>query len=171
MSKFDSKFFDKPFRFECQGSGKCCVSRGEYGHVYLTLQDRKDMAKAMGIPTASFTKTHCTNDDGVYRLKDNADGPECRFLNSKKQCDVYEGRPTQCRTWPFWPENMNAKTWTKEIATFCPGVGKGRVVPKESVKTQILEQHESELEIFDPEKFFVADAITEDQVKELLKSK
>ena len=28
----------------------------------------------------------------------------------------------QCRTWPFWPENMSSKAWTS-IAAFCPGVG------------------------------------------------
>ena len=28
---------------------------------------------------------------------------------------------------------MNAKTWNKEIALFCPGVGKGRRYMKESI--------------------------------------
>ena len=28
-------------KFECQGSGNCCVSRGSYGFVYLSLTDLK----------------------------------------------------------------------------------------------------------------------------------
>ena len=28
---------------------------------------------------------------------------------------------------------MNAKTWNKEIALFCPGIGKGRKYTKESI--------------------------------------
>jgi len=52
----------------------------------------------------------------------------CRFLDpvTKKRCLVYEARPAQCRTWPFWPENMNARAWDREVVAFCPGVGKGR---------------------------------------------
>ena len=49
----------------------------------------------------------------------------CIFLK-KKKCIVYKARPEQCRTWPFWPENMNAKKWKKEIINFCPGIGKGK---------------------------------------------
>jgi hypothetical protein len=66
---------------------------------------------------------------------------------------------------------MNAKTWKTEIATFCPGVGKGEVVDREKVKQQVLSQRESELEIFDPQKFFVADAIKEEDFRKLLSAK
>jgi Fe-S-cluster containining protein len=57
----------------------------------------------------------------------------CSFLDGKR-CSVYEGRPSQCRTWPFWPENMNARTWNREIVPFCPGVGKGRLYTAEEIK-------------------------------------
>ena len=32
-------------RFECQGSGNCCVSRGSYGFVYLSETDLKRFSK------------------------------------------------------------------------------------------------------------------------------
>ena len=32
---------EKGIRFECQGSGNCCVSRGAYGFVYLSKRDIK----------------------------------------------------------------------------------------------------------------------------------
>jgi uncharacterized protein len=118
-------------RFECQGSGKCCMSRGEYGFVYLTPYDRKRMANHLGLPLRTFTKRYCDKTDGWIHLK----GPDktCRFLKDLR-CSIYEGRPNQCRSWPFWPENMNAKIWSEEVAKFCPGIGKGRLYSKSEIR-------------------------------------
>lgn len=55
------------------------------------------------------------------------------FLEGK-QCSVYEARPTQCRTWPFWPENMDAKTWDEDVVSYCPGVGKGKLYSQSEIK-------------------------------------
>ena len=90
--------------------------------MYLTREDRRRLAKHLGIPTARFTREYCGKTDGHFHLKEIA-GP-CQFLEGKR-CGVYQGRPNQCRTWPFWPENMKARVWNGEIARFCPGVGKG----------------------------------------------
>jgi hypothetical protein len=101
-------------RFACQGSGKCCVSRGAYGYVYLTLADRRRLASAHGLPTREFTRKFCAKSEGLFHLVD--EGAQCRFLSGNR-CSVYESRPTQCRTWPFWPENMSAKAWTASVRT------------------------------------------------------
>lgn len=130
------KWWKKGIRFQCQGSGKCCVSRGEYGYVYLTLEDRRRLAQFFGLQTAVFTKRYCQKTDGFFHLKEEANNPNCRFLDGTK-CSVYESRPTQCRTWPFWPELMNAKTWKKEVQSFCPGVGKGRIWSEAEIKEQL----------------------------------
>jgi Fe-S-cluster containining protein len=128
-------------RFECQGSGRCCVSRGEFGFVYLTKDDRVRMAKVLGMNTSAFTRRYCMKTDGVWHLKEeNAD---CIFLDGKR-CSVYEGRPVQCRTWPFWPEVMNAKSWKSEVAAFCPGVGKGRVHTEKEIAAVLKEQSDWE---------------------------
>lgn len=138
------KWWSKGVRFQCQGSGKCCLSRGEYGYVYMTLTDRRQMAKVLKLPTREFTHKYCEKDDnGYFRLKSEKEEVNCIFLKNNR-CSVYEGRPTQCRTWPFWPEVMGAKTWAKEVAAFCPGVGKGPVVPVEKIKMQLEEQRLSE---------------------------
>ena len=126
-SERDKKFEipEKGVRFECQGSGQCCLSRGEYGYVYMTLDDRKRMAEVLGLKTSVFTKSFCEKTDGMYHLKSDSEKEECVFLKDKK-CAVYKGRPTQCRTWPFWPEVMNAKAWSEEVEGYCPGINKGR---------------------------------------------
>lgn len=130
------KFWEDGIHFECQGTGRCCTSRGSYGYVYFTLADRRRLAKHLGISTQSFTLRYCKKTNGNYHLKDYQ-GP-CQFLK-ERSCSIYEARPSQCRTWPFWPENMNARTWSKEIETFCPGVGKGKLYTKEDIQ-KLLDQ-------------------------------
>lgn len=138
------KFWDQGVQFQCQGSGNCCVSRGGYGYVFLTLSDRRRIATALGLSTNTFTRRYCERADGIWKLKDPP-GKDCVFLKDKR-CSVYAARPTQCRTWPFWPEVMNARTWSKEVARFCPGVGRGRVWNKAEVEAQLREQIASENE-------------------------
>lgn len=133
------KWWDKGIRFECQGSGKCCLSHGQYGFVYLTLKDRKRIAKHLGLSTSAFTRKYCKKNLGHFCL-DEGKRSECQFLSSDKKCGIYEARPTQCRTWPFWPELMGAKGWKKEVAAFCPGVGKGSVIPSEKIDAILREQ-------------------------------
>ena len=123
--------FLEGLRFECQGSGNCCTSRGSYGYVYLDAYDRQRLAKALGITTRNFTSRYCEKTDGYWHLKDR--DQDCAFLKDRR-CSVYPGRPTQCRTWPFWPENLNPRVWTTEIASFCPGVGKGPKVSAAEIK-------------------------------------
>jgi uncharacterized protein len=137
------KWYANGVRFECQGSGKCCTSRGQYGFVYLTREDRVRMAESLGLDLRTFTRMHCDRTDGYYHLKEEAGREDCRFLDGKR-CLVYEGRPTQCRTWPFWPEIMGAKAWAREVAAFCPGVGKGPVIDAETIRERVREQTASE---------------------------
>lgn len=132
-------WFRKGIQFQCQGSGKCCTSHGEYGFVFLTLSDRKRFAKYLKISTAEFTKTYCEkSEQGVWHLKEDPKNPDCMFLKNKR-CSAYEARPTQCRTWPFWPEVMNPKAWKKDVVSFCPGVNKGPIITGAEIE-KILNQ-------------------------------
>lgn len=141
----DSQFIANGLRFECQGSGKCCSSRGEYGFVYLTKFDRQRFAKFMKMTTSAFTKKYCAKHNGIWHLRSDNEKPDCQFLQ-KKQCSVYEARPTQCRTWPFWPEVLNAKSWAKEVTGFCPGVGKGKKWSAEEIKKIAEEDKQNTLQ-------------------------
>ena len=99
------------------------------------------MAKHLKMRTSDFSRKHCEKVADAFRLKEET--PDCRFLEGKR-CGIYEARPTQCRTWPFWPDVMSAKTWKKEVASFCPGVGKGRIWSKEEIQKILDEQTRSE---------------------------
>jgi Fe-S-cluster containining protein len=41
----------------------------------------------------------------------------------------------QCRTWPFWTENIKSlKAWEESVENFCPGVNNGKLHTAKSIK-------------------------------------
>ena len=130
MSKGRS-FYKDGIRFACQGDGKCCVSRGKHGHVYLSFGDRKRLAAHLTMSTSVFTAKFTRKVDGLFQLI--CTEKYCPFL-AQGRCSVYAARPWQCRTWPFWPENMDSAVWEREVASWCPGAGKGRLYGSEEIE-------------------------------------
>ncbi|MDA8098631.1 MAG: YkgJ family cysteine cluster protein [Nitrospiraceae bacterium] len=134
-----AKFYHKGIRFECQGDGNCCLNHGRHTYVYLSFNDRKRLAVFLGVTVMEFTKNYTHASDGMVHLKD----PErdCPFFKDRR-CSVHQARPWQCRTWPFWPENMHPKVWERDVASFCPGVGKGRLYTAEEIERIMVKQGE-----------------------------
>ena len=124
--------YEKGIKFQCQESSNCCVSRGSHGFVFLSKKDLTRLAKFFKISLINFKTSYCEATNKFLHLKEIKKNVECIFLKNKK-CSVYKARPTQCRTWPFWPENMNSKTWNRDIINFCPGIGKGAIISKKII--------------------------------------
>ena len=137
MTKIDKKLYQDGIRFECTGCGECCRSRHGYGYIYVTLAERRRLAQHLGLTTRAFTLQYCAKTDGVFHLRDPAS--DCQFLEGSR-CTVYTARPRQCRSWPFWPENMNAKTWSSEVKRDCPGIGIGRLYTAQEIEQQLAEE-------------------------------
>ena len=116
-------------KFKCQGSGNCCVSRGSHGFVYLTYKDIIRFSKFFKLNIIQFMEKYCFKTNNLFHLKEMNNNGNCIFLK-KNKCSVYKARPEQCRTWPFWSENINPKGWKTEILKFCPGLGKGKFYSK-----------------------------------------
>ncbi len=155
-------FYEHGLKFECQGSGKCCTSRGEFGFVFLSKEDQKRLADHLNLSIRDFQKKYCAQTQGIWHLKEdkkeNQNQADCLFLKEKR-CAVYEARPNQCRTWPFWPEVMNAKAWKVEVASFCPGVGKGKVWSKAEIETVMKLDIENERQLLnDKQNCFIKNA-------------
>ncbi len=125
------EFYGSGLWFACRGDGRCCVSRGRYGYVYLSFNDRRRLASHLGLSLAQFTSQYVIKEDGMYQLRYT--GRDCPFFHENR-CSVYEARPWQCRTWPFWPENMNSTVWDEEVLFWCPGAGSGRFYSAEEIE-------------------------------------
>ncbi|MFH1277577.1 MAG: YkgJ family cysteine cluster protein [Candidatus Eisenbacteria bacterium] len=105
-------------RFSCTRCGRCCR---EPGWVRFTPAEQRPAARALGIPVARFRETHGHDEDGTW-IRVTRPKP-CPFLG-EEGCSIYEARPEQCRTWPFWPENLASKAAWSRIARRCHGARK-----------------------------------------------
>ena len=130
-------WYAEGLRFSCRPDcGKCCTRHGEYDYVYLARDDVRRLAAHFALSPTAFRSRWTKKDDGHTVLK--MDGPACPFLEGSR-CGVYEARPAQCRTFPFWPENLASAGAWEELGTFCPGVGQGGLIPLQSIREQLVE--------------------------------
>ena len=104
-------------------------------------------SKYFKISLKTFKKKYCQITDGFIHLaeKDELKG-KCIFLKDKMYT-VYKGRPSQCRTWPFWNDNMNTKIWNKDISVNCPGVGRGKLISQKKINKLLKEDLDNEKSI------------------------
>jgi Fe-S-cluster containining protein len=121
----EERWYEDGLPFSCTACGNCCKSHGEYSHVYLREEEVLAMAAHLEMDPVEFTRQHLVVEKGWITLR--PDLPQCQFLTPAGQCGVYEVRPVQCRTWPFWDVNLKPDVWKKEVNAICPGSREGEV--------------------------------------------
>jgi hypothetical protein len=119
-------------RFSCTGSGKCCTVHGDYAYVFVSRREERAIAEHLDVPLRQLRRQHTYRPGPGPRSLRFPDG-KCTFLRGR-QCSIYAVRPRQCRTWPFWEENLDPEVWEREVAPFCPGVGHGRLYAAEEIE-------------------------------------
>jgi Fe-S-cluster containining protein len=112
-------WFDDGLRFKCTGCGKCCT--GPSGYVYLSNQDLANLSTHFNLTEAQFTQKYTRFVDGQYALLDKPLSDDCLFLKDNK-CSVYEARPSQCRTYPWWIGNLRDAADWEEASKRCEGI-------------------------------------------------
>lgn len=122
MSK--QPWYHDGLHFQCQGCGDCC--RGPGGYVWITPEEARDMASALNMQFENFTATMLRQTLSGLALVDDRNG-NCPFLDDHGKCRVYHQRPVQCKTWPWWEENLLSEKRWNDAATRCPGMNKGPV--------------------------------------------
>ncbi|MBI5280091.1 MAG: YkgJ family cysteine cluster protein [Candidatus Solibacter usitatus] len=111
-------------RFTCQpGCTHCCDVQG---FVYLTEADLVRAAGLLKLEPAEFEARYVYRTRHLIRLR-KPPGRQCHFL-AEGGCSIHQGKPTQCRLFPFWPDLLeSARAWTA-VSRRCPGIGKGVLI-------------------------------------------
>ena len=111
-------------RFTCQpGCTNCC---DQSGFVYLSEDDLKRAAGFVKMSARKFEEKYVYRTAHQLRFRKPPE-KQCPFLEDHR-CSIHPAKPTQCRTFPFWPELVeNRKEWNK-TACYCPGIGKGPLI-------------------------------------------
>ncbi len=125
-------WYHKGLRFDCQRCGRCCTQRGEHTFVYLTGADLTRLADSMGLAEAAFVGRFCEHVEGRLTLR--TDTRRCIFQDESGACSVYDARPHQCRSWPFWRENLERAAWERDVVPLCPGAGQGTLHSAEEIE-------------------------------------
>lgn len=114
-------WYRKGLRFTCTGCGKCCS--GSPGVVWVSDEEADKISKLLKISKEVFIKKYTRLIGNKLSLieRKNQGSYDCIFLKDK-MCQVYEDRPLQCRTFPWWKENLTSKDSWNELKEYCEGV-------------------------------------------------
>jgi Fe-S-cluster containining protein len=121
----EDTWFNEGLRFSCQsGCTRCCG--GAPGDVFITRGELEKIAAHMQMSVSVFEDSYVRHySSGRLSLTERRNG-DCILLNANG-CSVYEARPKQCRTYPFWPEvTESLSSWIKETDR-CPGINVGEI--------------------------------------------
>ncbi len=128
-------------RFACTMCGNCCS--GPDGYVLVSDSEVAALSARLGIDQSTFLSDYTTVTSVGRSLieRDTLHGKDCVFLDrdrvpGKAVCGVYEDRPAQCRTWPFWPSVVATPNSWRLAGRVCPGIGKGTLHGPQQIRIQ-----------------------------------
>lgn len=130
----DQPWYRDGLRFTCTECGDCCT--GAPGYVWVNQEEIAALAKLLGLPDAGeFERLYVRNIGMRKSLREYPNG-DCVFFDSQARCcTVYEARPRQCRTWPFWNSNIRTPKHWEETCKICPGSGNGRLFSLKEIES------------------------------------
>ncbi len=146
----ENDYYSKGLRFECNRCSHCC--RHDPGLVFLSEEDTIRIPRYLRIERAEFLARYCRNVDigTVRRITiDERPNYDCVFW-SENGCEIYEVRPLQCRSYPFWASVVeSAESWQAE-AKHCPGINTGRLHSADEIHDWLVQARQRRLIELDP---------------------
>lgn len=143
-------WYAEGLKFTCTQCGQCCT--GGPGYVWVTDEEVRRVAEHLRLTFEETRRRYCRKIGGRVSFKErrqpNGDH-DCIFLQEipapagqaqgakelapgaalpvkRRGCSIYGVRPLQCRTWPFWADNLESKERWDHTARRCPGMNDGR---------------------------------------------
>jgi Fe-S-cluster containining protein len=104
--------------------------------VWVNQEEIDALAARLELPVDEFERKYVRRIGIRKSLVEFPNGDCVFFDNERRTCGVYEQRPRQCRTWPFWESNVRTPEDWQRTCESCPGSGKGKLYPVEEVLRQ-----------------------------------
>ena len=131
----DQPWYQNGLRFKCTQCGNCCT--GAPGYVWVNQAEIEGLAAARDETDVEAFEDQYVRKIGIRRsLREFPNGDCVFFDNEKRTCTVYDARPRQCRTWPFWDSNLKSPAAWAETCEVCPGSGQGKLYQIEDIESQ-----------------------------------
>jgi uncharacterized protein len=125
-------FYEQGLKFSCRKDcSKCCG--GSPGFVFITEEEIDTIHKVLGLDRQTFLDNYTKDAGGRISLLDVEDDNWNCILLKEGKCSIYQHRPLQCRTFPFWPHNIISKRDWNKASLECPGIGEGRHYTMEEI--------------------------------------
>ncbi len=131
----EKPWFENGLRFTCTGCGDCCT--GAPGYVWVNREEIETLARQVKLTPAEFDERYVRK-VGIRKSLVEYPNGDCVFFDANtRKCTVYEARPRQCKTWPFWQSNVATEEAWKQTCEVCPGSGRGKLHSAEKILHQI----------------------------------
>ncbi len=126
-------WYRKGLRFTCTQCGDCCT--GAPGYVWVNQAEIEAIAALVGESDLEAFEKQYVRRIGIRKSLREFSNGDCVFFDGQtRRCLVYQARPRQCRTWPFWDSNLRSEQTWKETCEVCPGSGTGRLYQLEEIE-------------------------------------
>jgi len=123
--------------------------------VFLSEKDLRRIARYLRLSWGEALRLYCR----VVRLghfsrislkeKPNLD---CIFWKDGS-CSLYQARPLQCRSYPFWSSNLHSPQAWESAGKSCPGIGTGTFYSRREIEAWLRRREHEALISVDDEYF------------------
>jgi hypothetical protein len=157
-------FYENGLSFACTRCSRCCV--GQPGHVFLSKDDVQRLLILLSLDFRRFYEEYCisidTGEGVAISLRETGD--HACILWSVPGCSVYDARPIQCSTYPFWSSIIESpESWSRESAE-CPGIGIGNPYERTEIESALYLRRSAGILLLNSEMDFQPELLDEDKV-------
>ena len=129
-----SPWYADGLSFTCTRCGNCCT--GEPGFVWVNGDEIAAIAEARGVSAEEVSAMYTRLGHRGRTLREKPNG-DCIFYERDQGCTIYDVRPRQCRTWPFWESNVKTPAAWQRTRSVCPGSGQGELISAEEITRRL----------------------------------
>ncbi len=91
---------DELHKLDCMRCPAFCCKIA--GYVEVSEHDIRRLAKFLGLTRKEFEAKHIVERTRRGKKHIKAEFEACQFLDARRRCTVYEGRPSDCRGYYCW---------------------------------------------------------------------